>query len=142
MMDKKVACGTLIGFIVLLIIFFVCMTILGHATTTKPRENSLGVVISDVDPNTAIVGSILEGTINTDKDGRMGISVRIHPKASYTLFDESLMFCGDESDRLSDENGNILNGNYAFTYHRAASRLILGVPCHALVSVDKIVETK
>ena len=137
--DIKRASWCFLLWLVTMVVLFLCAYC--GATTTAHR-NSLGVVISDVDPNTAIVGSILEGTINTDKDGRMGISVRIHPKASYTLFDESLMFCGDESDRLSDENGNILNGNYAFTYHRAASRLILGVPCHALVSVDKIVETK
>jgi hypothetical protein len=125
--------------IALAIAFFIlAVSSLGNATTTKPRENGLGVVISNIDPNDALVGSIVSGELHQDKDGRLGTSIRVHPKATYAMFDEAILFCGDESGALSLPDGTILKGNYAFTYRRAASRVIDGVSCHALISVDKL----
>ena len=140
--DKKFAAAAIIGFIAAVLLFCVAMTLVSDATTTKPRKNSLGAVINDIDPNMAIVGSIIDGNIHQDADGRQGTTIRIHPKAMYALFDESIMFCGDRSDVLTTPDSAILSGNYAFTYRRQASRLIDGVACHELVGVDKIVEEK
>ena len=137
-----------VGFTIVLLLFMVCISILAHCSDTTKQCmlpegcNSLGVVISNVDPNVSLVGSIVSGEMHQDKDGRVGTSVRVHPKAMYALWDESILFCGDESERLSTPDGNLLIGNYAFTYRRAASRLIDGVACHELVAVDKIVEDK
>jgi hypothetical protein len=107
------------------------------ATTSTAKHNSLGTTIS-IDPNAYFVGSIVSGEMHQDKDGRVGTNVRVHPKTMYALFDESIMFCGDESIRLSSPEGSILNGDYAFTYRREASRLIEGIACHELRSVDKL----
>jgi len=106
----------------------------------ETRPTALGIVVDHSNPNASLVGSVVAGQMLQDADGRQATEVRIHPKGMYALFDETLLFCGDESSRVARPDGHLLTGNYAFTYRRAASRLIDGVPCFALRSVDKIAE--
>ncbi len=113
-----------------------------HCTTTTLHTNSFGAVIEDTDLNTAIVGSIVSGEIIEDQDGREGTSIRIHPKEMYAMFDEGIVFCGDEKEHVAQADGSLLVGNYAFIYRRAAPRLINGIPCFELRAVYKIVEPK
>jgi hypothetical protein len=115
-----------------------CGVALCHAEGAQERPATLGVVIDHIDPNVSLVGSVVAGQMVADEDGRQGTAVRIHPKAMYALFDETVTFCGDESARVSRADGTLISGNYAFTYRRAAARLIKGVPCFELRSVDKL----
>jgi hypothetical protein len=109
---------------------------LAHCTTTV--TNSLGAVISDIDPNVSLVASLLGGEVHEDRDGREGFNLRLHPLYMYGLFDESVMFCGDVRSMLEGKKAAF----QVYTYRRAASRLIDGIPCHALVGVDDIVKKK
>lgn len=120
-----------------------CGAALCHAEGVQERPNGLGAVIDHVDPNVSLVGSLVAGQAIEDNDGREGTVVRIHPLGMYSLFDEAITFCGDEKDKITKTGTNdLLVGNYAFTYRRAASRLINGVPCFALRSVYPIVEPR
>lgn len=117
-----------------------CGVALCHATEAQERPNGLGVVIDHSNPNVSLVGSIVAGHMVSDADGREGTAIRIHPRGMYSLFDETVTFCGDESARMMTPGGNLLQGWLVFTYKRASPRLISGIPCFELRSVDKIQE--
>jgi hypothetical protein len=138
MTNKRFAVQALlmvVGGVLMLLGTVLILAGLAHSTTTV--TNSLGAIISDIDPNVALVGTVMSGEVIEDADGREATNVRIHPKYMYALFDEAILFCGYEGERLT-ENGAMLAGPHTFTYRRAASRLIQGVPCHELVGVDKV----
>ena len=111
-------------------------TATGHCTTTGKQPNSIGVIVSDVNPNDSLIGIVMSGEIHEDSDGRLGTNIRVHPKYTYSLFDESLMFCGNEADRLTKDD-HMIAGWHTLTFRRQASRLIDGIPCHALIGVDE-----
>ena len=127
------------AFAILALIFLMLAagSILAHGATAGRHQNSLGVVISDVNPVITLVGKEISAQYVTAEDGRIGTEFRIHPKATYALFDASITFCGDERDKMTND-GSLLKGWYAFTYKRQAARLIQGVPCYSLVSVDRL----
>jgi hypothetical protein len=133
---KKMVAGIILMLLGLLMVL-AGLSLDVHGATTK-HQNSLGAVISDINPVISLVGSEVDGQFLQASDGRMGTLVRIHPKATYALFDQSVLFCGDEADRLAEPTGALLKGWYAFTYKRQAARLIDGIACYSLVSVDKL----
>lgn len=136
---QRIAIWGLLCFIMALMLS--CGAMLSHGReVSTPRPNGLGVVIPTINPNTSLIGSIVNGTFIHDKDGRTATAVTIHPKGMYSLFDEGIAFCGDQADNLSTPDGHILQGILVFTYRRQASRLVDGVPCFELRSVYDIVE--
>lgn len=130
---KKVVC--ILGIITIL---FLCLAGFligtGHAATTSSKKNSLGAVTITSDPNVTLVASLLGGEVHRDDDGRLGYNLRLHPKYTYGLFDESVMFCGDVRGMLENKSTTFL----AYTYRKAASRLIDSVPCHQLIGIDEV----
>ncbi len=124
----------------LLLMGAACFVNLARGTTTK-NQNSLGVVISPINPNIAIVGSLVSGEMVEDADGRQGTSIRIHPVDVYSFYDEGIVFCGDESARVTND-GHLLKGDLVFIYRREAPRLIEGVPCFTLRAVYKADQLK
>lgn len=129
---KKVAIG--FGIIAIL---FLCLAGLfigtGHAATTS-KTNAFGAVTITSDPNVTLVASLLGGEVHRDGDGRLGYNLRLHPKYTFGLFDESVMFCGDVRGMLENKSTTFL----AYTYRRSASRLIDSVPCHQLIGIDEV----
>ncbi len=122
----------------LLAILFMCLAGLfigtGHAATTSSKKNAFGAVTITSDPNVTLVASLLGGEVHRDSDGRLGYNLRLHPKYTYGLFDESVMFCGDVRGMLENKGTTFL----AYTYRKAASRLIDSVPCHQLIGIDEV----
>lgn len=131
-MRKFAAAIALILFV--LAVFFGIFTAFAHAATTSKRGNALGVVVSDVDPNMTIVATLIAGEPHYDRDGRVGVNLRLHPKYTYGLFDTSIMFCGDIVGMFDNRQTQY----QALTYRREASRLIDGIPCHELKGVDDV----
>jgi hypothetical protein len=130
MMDKKVACGTILGFMIVIILFVVCVTIFSHATTTKPRENSLGVITYTINPYIYEAGSIIDYAIIGENEG---LAIRVKPLATYMLFDETILFCGVPAEKLDGhENPMVL------VYERQSHHRIDGLGCHELVGVRDI----
>ena len=127
----------ILGLILLLALIFWPLALCHGSTTSAQKTNSLGADISQVNPNINYVAMIIEGSIVGDRKN-VGTNLRLHPKYMYALFDEAVLFCGDVSPFLTDENSKIIQGYLVFTYRRAASRLINEVPCHELVAVDRL----
>lgn len=122
-----------------LAILFLCLCGLfiatGHAATTSSKKsNAFGAQTITVDPNVTLVASLLGGEVHRDGDGRLGYNLRLHPKYTFGLFDESVMFCGDVRGMLENKSTTFL----AYTYRKAASRLIDSVPCHQLIGIDEV----
>lgn len=136
---RKITVAVVLAFVIALMLS--CAASLCHGAVQQYKPNSLGVLIPTMNPNTAIVGQIVGGEQHVDKDGRVGINVRIHPVATYRLFDTSVMFCGDVTDKLTIRDGDkhyFFMGYYVLIYKRVSARLIDGVPCHDLLDVDKV----
>lgn len=108
------------------------------ATTGKPSGNSLGFQPYATNPNTYLFAAVAChgeqdcGVIERNK--HMGTVVSFQPAHTYMLFPETVMFCGNEAERFN------VAGPLVITYKKQASRLVGGVPCHELVSVDRIAE--
>ena len=111
------------------------LTGFAHGATTSKKSNAFGAVTPTIDPNVSMVAAILSVEQHRDRDGRVGLNFRLHPLYSYSLFDESLMFCGDVVPMFEGKVATF----QAFTYRRAASRLIDGIPCHELRGVNDVV---
>ena len=136
---EKAVAWFIIGCILGMLFLFAFSFQLHAATTsTQKKSNAFGAVISDINPNVTLVGSIRDASGHRDADGRLGITLRIHPKYTYAMFDESITFCDNDVIKSAIEQGRLKTTDQAFTYHRAASRLIDGVPCHALVAIDDV----
>ncbi len=115
-----------------------CGVQLCHGETTGPEKSVASLTVKE-NPNVALVGSLISGTGLRDDDGRVATAIRIHPPAMYALYDEGIVFCGDESARVTENDGRSLRrGTLVFIYRRAAARLILGVPCYELKAVLEI----
>ncbi len=138
MTRKTVAAIVLLSVLAALMIS--CGAALCRADAPETHPTPLGVLVDHSNPNVSLVGSIVAGQMVADADGREGTEVRVHPRGMYALFDETVVFCGDQRDKLTTPDGYTIVGNLVFTYRRAASRLINGVPCFTLRSVDKIEE--
>lgn len=104
---------------------------LGHCTVTTKSATPERVVRTD--PNVILVGTIKDGNIIEDENGNQGTNLRIQSAGHY---DQSVMFCGYEGDRVT-ENYHVIQDDLIFTYRRAASRLVNGVPCFELISVER-----
>jgi hypothetical protein len=122
-----------IGFIVL------AMALMGaslaHGSTASPRhDNSLGVVIPYDNPYIYNFGAIVDGAIIVDpKSNKRGTNIRFQPFATFELYTENILFCGNRADDFRTATGPIV-----LTYKRVAHEMIDGVACHELEAITKV----
>src|SRR6266481_7981733 len=102
---KKMIVGAVLMLLGLLMVL-AGLTLSLHATTTN-HPNSLGVVISDANPVTSIVGQIV-AVNEMEDDERFGVNLRIHPKSTYTLFDVSIAFCRGDLEKLTETHDGVM----------------------------------
>ena len=121
-------------------IFFIAFVITGvlllvnaahcQPVTTKPQQNSLGVLQYDTNPYLyEAVQTIAEVT---EIDGNMNL--RIKPVGTYMLYDDTVLLCGMPVDKFSG-----VTEPFLMTYRRRSSHMVRGVACHELLRVDQIV---
>ena len=135
--------GALFMLAMLLAMMLTCGAQLSRGATQTHEVASLGITLNDIDPDQTMTGSLVAGEIVADSDGRLGTEIEVHPMFRYALYNETVTFCGNESQKLTVEGTTrFLPGNLLFIYRRAASRLINGVPCFQLRGVYRIVEPK
>jgi hypothetical protein len=121
MMNKKVAAAIILGVAIL----FTLAVTRAFGSTAQPRPNSLGVTETYQNPMTYLLALPIDGKI---LDGRF-TNIRFQPYAAASLFDESILFCGDVSDQFDGKSGPLV-----MTYRTQASGMFEGVGCHTLVS--------
>jgi hypothetical protein len=124
---KLVALFTSVAILFLIIAAVLIAT--GHASTTKARPNSLGVLETYQNPNQYLLalpvdGQILEGQYT---------NIRFQPFATAALYDETLLFCGNVAYMFDGKRGPVV-----VTYRKQASRLYKGVACHDLIAVFEV----
>ncbi len=100
----------------------------GNASTTKARPNSLGIAQFFDNPYSYLFALPIEGKY---VDGNL--NVRFQPYATPDLFDESVLFCGDVSEKFDGKKGPLV-----LTYRTQAGRMVQGVGCHELLSVFEV----
>jgi hypothetical protein len=98
------------------------------------HSNSLGTISYESNPYQYTVGSVITGF---DIDDGKGLVLRIQPLATYNLFTEDLLLCGNPLDMLVDKHNPLV-----LTYEARAHRTVRGVGCHELVRADELKEKK
>jgi hypothetical protein len=102
---------------------------LAHGAVGKRHDNSLGTVMYMDNPMSYVAGSV---TAIAYVDEGKGIVVRVQPIGTYSLYTEEKLFCNPGAVEKFKNVGNPM----VLTYRTKASRLIEGIGCHELVSVD------
>lgn len=121
-----------ISVLILALTFLVIAAVLigtGHAETSRPRPNSLGV--SEVYQNqfSYIIALPIDGQII---DGKF-TNVRLWPVGTPELYDTTLLFCGDVTDKFEGKKGVL-----ALTYETRAHAMHKSIGCHELLMVNEV----
>jgi hypothetical protein len=109
-------------------LFVLSMLTFGHCTTTNNRPNSLGVSEVYQNPYAYLLAEPIEVTL---LDGSKYTNVRFWPYATPALYEETVLFCGDQSDYFSREP-------IILTYEKQAHSMYQGIACHKLVGAISI----
>lgn len=133
-----------VGFVlfVMAVLMLSCADRLAHGATRELPQVVREVVIQS-DPNAALVGSIAGGQLVSDEsEEHIATALRVTP-VGMKLFDVGIAFCGNVGAQVTEQDGSkFLRGDVVFTYRRASPRLIDGVPCFDLVSVQPLPRSK
>ena len=108
--------------------FVAIMIATGHAEPTKNRPNSLGISETYQNPYAYLLAEPIEVTL---LDGSKYTNVRFWPYATPALYEETVLFCGDQSDYFSREP-------IILTYEKQAHSMYQGISCHKLVGALSI----
>jgi len=93
------------------------------------RPNSLGVTDVYVNPNTYTLALPLAASV---MDG--ATSVRFQPFATAALYDETVLFCGDDvPEQFAGTRGPVV-----IIYETRAHKMFHGVACHTLKAVFEV----
>jgi hypothetical protein len=113
----------------LMLSFFVA---LAHGTTSG-RRNTFGAVIFDHNPNQYMYGSIAGGNVIGDNEDHLFTNVRFQPSHTFMLYNETILFCGNQADKFANMGGPIV-----VTYRSVSHQMYKGIACHDLISVDRV----
>jgi len=107
------------------------VSLMGHCSTTGlPKEGSES--IQEYIPHIAyLVASPIEGQVFGDGY----TNIRFRPYKAPMLFDESILFCGDVSDKFKGKFGLL-----AITYDSVGHQKYRGIACHDLLSVSEVID--
>lgn len=134
MIDKKAAAYPILGAIVIIAValLFALVTILvpqAHGSVVGPR-NSLGVVMYEDNPLTYKAGTVVDGAVVGNREAT---SIRIQPTGTYSLFSESILFCGTPAAMFENKQSPLV-----LIYETQAHRKVEGIACHDLVMVGEL----
>ena len=124
-----------LGFIITVGMILGMLIGFGHCTTTSSRSNSIGTVQYQENPFTYKVGSVV-GAFEV-KNSAPDMVVRVQPLATYSLFTEDILICGEPVDMLQGKKNPLV-----LTYETVAHRTIEGIGCHRLVGIDEVKEAR
>ena len=119
----------------LLLLSFLLLTLFSSAAISKkPNTNSLGTVQYQSNPYTYFEGSLVSGAIIEP-----GVNLRFQPRGTYNLFVQEILFCdyNTVAQKFSGKQGLLV-----LSYETVAHRMIQGIGCHSLRSVDEVKEDK
>ena len=110
---------------------FLALAAVAHCETTKPRhDNAFGAIIAYENPYIYNFGAIIDGALI---DHGRATSIRFQPYGTFELYNENILFCGNQARPLRTATGPIV-----LTYKRVAHETVDGIGCHELESIDHI----
>jgi hypothetical protein len=104
----------------------------GHCEPTSISSEALGINMLYSNPNVYILASVSKGNVIQDDQGQFFTNIIFQPYNTYSLFTESVLFCGDVSDDFNKKGALIV------TYERVAHHRNKRVGCHELRSVFQV----
>lgn len=119
---------------VLVAAILLVLTFAAHGAVGKQPASAFGPVYIE-NPNAYLLGSIKGGA---SIDNGAAINIEFAPAHAGPLATQTILFCGNRAASFTDDAGGLLQGPRVITYRKAASRLVLGVPCHDLIAVEAI----
>lgn len=134
-MDNETLATKILATLVILGILLLLAVPAAHCSASSPRtQNSLGVVLSDVNPYVYNVGVMTTGTYLYDSKGRISTNIGFAPYGNHMLYPENLLFCGDVAQQLLEHQQTVI----VLVYGRQAHSTIEGIGCHELLTVKEI----
>ena len=101
------------------------------ATTVKNRKNSIGIDEVYTNPNRYLFATVIAGSIIRGKsDADLYTVVRVQPYNTMSLYDETVMFCGNMAEEFRGKRGPLV-----ITYETRSHKMFQGIACHELYSV-------
>lgn len=107
-----------------------------HCAINKKHENSLGLNIPYENPYTYMFGSAVAGNFVQDSKGKYHTNMRFQPYGTFSLYSESILFCGEVGDQFNSAGFDI---PLVITYKRVAHQSVQGIGCHELEHINKVV---
>jgi len=104
----------------------------GNCSTTKSLPNSLGLKQVYTNNNAYLLALPIEGT---SLDSGAFTSIRFEPYNTPSLYDESVLFCGNVANFFRNENGTPMHGVVVVVYNRIGHRTFRGLACHDMINV-------
>ena len=120
---------------VLIVVMFAAHAHCSIVQQARPQGNSLGFEPYYENPNEYIFASVSGIDVVRDNRENLYTYVLFQPAHTYSLFTESILFCGNIS-------GVFKHGALVITYERQAHRRFNGAACHELISVNTVKEEK
>lgn len=97
------------------------------------RPNSLGVDEVYQNRNIYLFATPIQGSVINGSRGEKYTVVRFQPYNTMSLYDESVLFCGDVSGDFASKKGPIV-----VTYDRVAHTAYKGIGCHEFDSAYEV----
>ena len=117
-------------FVVMLVVGSLCAS--GDVVARSRQRLVLAVADEDQNPYAYLYGSVAKGDVIRDHKGQYATSVMFQPRYASQLFTKSVLFCGNRVDAFHGADAIVV------TYRRIPHRMVEGVPCFDLVSVDRV----
>jgi hypothetical protein len=104
----------------------------GEVIARSHQSVLLAGLDDDQNPYAYLYGSVAKGDVIRDHRGQYATSVMFQPRYASRLFTKSVLFCGNRVDAFHGADTIVV------TYRRVPHRMVEGVPCFDLVSVDRV----
>jgi hypothetical protein len=104
----------------------------GDVVARSRPSVALAGLDEDQNPYAYLYGSVAKGDVIRDHKGQYATSVMFQPRYASQLFTKSVLFCGNRADAFHGADTIVV------TYRRVPHRMVEGVPCFDLVSVDRV----
>jgi hypothetical protein len=137
MIDKKTAAHWLSVILLAALVIGIVLGVvaLAHGATTK-HGNSLGVVITQSNPNSYLAGNVTNVAF-AGSPKNYGVDVRVQPMGAFMLYTQEVLFCGDPSTMFAGKHNPML-----LVYETRDHHTVEGIGCHELRGVHDIVSEK
>jgi hypothetical protein len=124
--------------IVAVLVLITCIVGTAHCATRGParnqtQSNAIGFEPYFTNPYNYEFASVSGGAVLKNDKGDLFTAVQFQPAHTFALYTEQVLFCGNVSDQFH-------RGPLVVTYERQGHKMLDGVACHNLESVNEVKE--